>query len=494
MASNRNGTSLAATLAVVVVSILMMLTVGTSAAAPTTTAPASTFGGHHAIVVLPTGSNDTSNLQAAFDACTGHGWTCTIQLVKGTYHTAQIVAFGFQGSFVGAGQGATTILAQPNLPSPAPAHDTPTISFWTGLPGPQNPWPVLFTFVNGALLMSGMTLTDTYAAPVPQGYYLADGSFHTNLDAMVGFTGLQDSVSVSQVSILGAPGSDYGLNLEDGFWYMGLMLPAGWTDEIADLIPLSGVLTLTQSHVTAAAFSLSYDNTVNATAIVCSNTFDSAAAMGSLFGDLSNTVILYCSNRVTNVYGYGAVEAYGTVYEASATPSTMYILNNYFEVSSGASPVDVGDFQATPTFSVVISGNYGLTDTSCGCYPPANPGYAAILSWYLKSVVISNNLLIGGASPGIYVAGGPAVIAGNVVPGTYVGVWVDYANDVQVIRNVVPDSGLYGIAVTDGSSNVTVVHNVVTNSGTADLYWDGTGTGDVWAHNICQTSIPSGLC
>jgi hypothetical protein len=72
-------------------------------------------------------------------------------------------------------------------------------------------------------------------------------------------------------------------------------------------------------------------------------------------------------------------------------------------------------------------------------------------------------------------------------------VWVDYANHVKVLGNVIKNSVEYGIAVTDGSSYNLVALNFVKNSGVDDLYWDGTGTGNVRTWNIYGTSSSLGL-
>jgi parallel beta helix pectate lyase-like protein len=170
------------------------------------------------------------------------------------------------------------------------------------------------------------------------------------------------------------------------------------------------------------------------------------------------------------------------------------VTGNTIQPGWGANGVIMLDVEATPTLTSVVTGNLIQTDTSCGCYDPTNNGYSAIALFSLKSFVISFNTLQGGISPGIYVLGGPGVISWNVIPGAFVGIWVDVALKVLVTGNLIQNSGFAGIEVTDGSSHVTVAHNFVQNSGGFDLYWDQTGAGDLWYGNICQTSSPSGLC
>jgi nitrous oxidase accessory protein NosD len=50
-------------------------------------------------------------------------------------------------------------------------------------------------------------------------------------------------------------------------------------------------------------------------------------------------------------------------------------------------------------------------------------------------------------------------------------------------------SGMGGTA----PMNNTVRHNVIRNND-PDVFWDGTGTGNVVTHNLCHTSTPSSLC
>jgi hypothetical protein len=126
------------------------------------------FAKSNTYVVKPNGHDDTSDIQAAFNTC-GSSPGCTVQLVAGTYYIGQIAVFGFQGRFVGMGQGVTSIQALPNLPSPNPSYDTDTVPFWAALPTPAsvpmaNPWPALFTFVNGAFVISGMSINERYTA------------------------------------------------------------------------------------------------------------------------------------------------------------------------------------------------------------------------------------------------------------------------------------------------------------------------------------------
>jgi parallel beta-helix repeat protein len=498
----------AVTLALVVAMAAMMLTVGLAAWAssrPSASLALQTeshgaevnsqiaqYGpAGHTYVVKPNGHDDTADLQAAFNACTSSGGLCTVQLVEGTYFTTQVTVYGFQGNFVGMGQGLTIIQA---LPLPSPTADP----FWTALPGPANPWPALFTFENGAYRISGMTLSEPYSVAVPSGWdasAISGPPTETALFTTMELTGLQAFATVNHVTVLGSTGDVLGTNIYNAITFEGSVLPSGWTNPLTDVIPLAGTFTVTNSVFNSAESGPWTDTLANAAVTICYNTLaNTVVPLG--FMDASNSQLTFCGNKASVYYGEGVLVEQ-TVYKIDL-PSTVYITGNDFQVSDGAGAVallDFGpDFGLGSTLSAVVSGNVFQTDTSCGCYVGAEPSsYSVIISEYLVSLVVSGNIILGGGAAGVYVVGGPAVVMGNVILGSYAGIWVDYANGVRVTGNVIKNSIEYGVAVTDGSSNNLVAWNVVKGSGVDDLYWDGTGTGNVWIGNIYGTSSPSGL-
>jgi len=483
----------ASVLVAVVCIAVVMLTLGVpTAAARGTTGPSTAGTSGHTIVVKPNGQDDTANLQAAFDTCTSHGWSCTIQLVSGTYYTSQITAFGFQGSFVGAGQGRTTLQALPNLPSPNPAYNTPTTFFWSHAPGPSNPWPVLFTFVNGTIHVGGLTITEPNNLPVPGGYYGSLGLWYA-LYGTIWFTGTHSSGSVDHVSIQGSPPiSSLPTNgVYTGVAYLGETEVPG-DSNAADFLFQTGTFSVTDSLFSQVAYGTDTETLLGARVTICSNTYDNVY-VGHFAGDLSNSKLVFCSNKVTNVVGGAGLYAIAGNLKSSLAPSSIEVLNNQIGAGGGANGVGFSDFLTPSSINAVVAGNTIETDTSCGCYDPTSPYYAAIFSYDARSLLVAGNQLSGGVSPGAYVAGGPAVVVGNEIPGSYVGVWVDYASNVSVASNVVQSSTAVGIAVTDGSSHDLIAWNLVTGSSLFDLYWDGTGTGNVWFGNVYGTSSPSGL-
>lgn len=85
-----------------------------------------------------------------------------------------------------------------------------------------------------------------------------------------------------------------------------------------------------------------------------------------------------------------------------------------------------------------------------------------------------------------------------------IGIALAGAHDVTVKGNLITgnvpsgDTDLTGgVVVVSGETtapmNNTVKHNVILEN-VNDLFWDGTGTGNVFKKNVCKTSVPGGLC
>jgi len=498
--------------AVVVITVLM-LTFGLPTASARGTgglATASTPG--HTIVVKPNGHDDTADLQAAFNACTSHGWTCTIQLGKGTYFTDQVTSYGFQGVFLGAGQAATTIQALPNLPPPNSEYAQDGVPFFAGMPGPSNPWPVLFTFVNGAFRVSGMTISDTYANPV-QGFDYFGGT-DTALWSSILVTGQAGqfvTASVDHVTINGGPGINLGFNDNDEVAFEGLLLPPGWTNPWADAIPLMGSFSVTNSVFHDVSTGPFFLNLQDSTGVACYNTLTTSPSLGPSvaalpfgFYDLSNSQLTICNNLAVNVPGGAGIIGQQSYFHPVVLPSTVYVTDNVFlNVSIGiygyaADAVFFADWGPLSlgipaTLNTVITGNVFQTDTSSGLFGlPPDTIVPAIALYGLASAVVAHNLLVGGG--GVELAYEAGTVSSNIILGNIVGVLLYTTVGASVTGNVITGSATYGIALFYDSNDNTVAGNLVKNSGEYDLYTDGTGTGNSWTGNVCATSSPPGLC
>ena len=86
--------------------------------------PLTTWAGSYTVYVpTPNGTDDTANLQTAFDTCVAHGSGCNVHLAAGKYFTKQLVVYNFRGTFKGKGKDRTVIEALPNLPVNLPDFD-----------------------------------------------------------------------------------------------------------------------------------------------------------------------------------------------------------------------------------------------------------------------------------------------------------------------------------------------------------------------------------
>jgi len=496
------------------------------------------FAKNNVHVVKPTGVDDTSDIQNALNACVGAGPTCTVQLLTGTYYiTSQITVYGFQGSFVGAGQGLTTITVPSGIsfPSPGAAYNipctlvTPTPStgpacvpdtgsaFGAGLPGPSNPWPVMFTFFGGVFTISGMTITDPNSVAVSPGYYYyQDPSYTlwTSLYAAVFITGgtpdqPRASAMIDHVTVLGASGDFEGTNIQTAILYAGTVPQPGASNFFYEIF-LPGTFSVTNSLFEGVASGPWASAAIDATVTVCYNTFTNDPGPATGFDDVSNTKLTFCGNQFTTPSYGNDIDGFQGLVPTPLLPSTIYITNNNAQVGEGGSAVGLIDFGPTNfgnpiSLSAVISGN-----TFQNSYPVESSWYYSVIySLSLKSTIVSLNSIAGGGQPGIYLNGGPGTIIGNKIAGASTGIWLDAVSGVQVAGNIVTNSLMSGIALTDfnyggfgttPSSNNMITGNFVHNSGACtltqgcDLWWDGLGTGNVFHWNYCMTSQPSGLC
>jgi hypothetical protein len=480
--------------------------------------------------VKPNGHDDTANIQAALNKCTTGGPSCTVRLVKGTYYIAQITVYGFEGSFVGMGQGVTIIQALSDLPSPAASP------FWTAIPGSSNLWPVLFTFVNGAFSISQMTITDPYENPT-QGYLL-EGATHYALFSAILITGEQEaSASIDHVTVIGTSGDAYGTNNFNGIVYGGDWLPS------PGLSLISGTFSVTSSVFDTVEGGPWAGAVEGATVTECYNTAINTPGWTYIVSDLYNSKATVCGNQGEAFMGAAAIavaQDFEVPPPTSVSPSTVYITDNNMHVSQDANAVIMYD--GWDSLRAVLSGNTFTTDSTCtstleeeglcynarwNTYVPPEWFSSVVASMSLVNVVVSQNTIFGGggstSANGVYVTGGPGQVTGNTVTGSYIGVWLDAATDAQaaamhnrwprwghpglisgntitpsrnvlVMGNVIKKSAEYGIALTNGSSDNVISGNLIMNSGVDDLYWDKSGTGNVWKADVCQTSSPPRLC
>ena len=461
--------------------------------------PAAAKGGYvthspaaHVYTVAPNGVDDTANIQAAFDGCASDGPKCTVQLTKGVFHTAQVVAEDFHGTFRGMSERWTMVEALPNLPSPT------ADPFWAAIPSPHNPWPSMFVFLNGSFAVSRITFSEPYYFPGPIWEFPLIGPMNELYSAILVVGGHADA-AIDHVTVRGAAGDMFGSNMLSAIAYQGFFTKPGWTNPWADLYPISGTFAVSNSAFYTIDAPVFMQNLLGAHATVRGNTIDTAEiGFGSL--DAYDCVLEVTGNRFRNMFneavGAAAVIAWQAEYVAGTLPSYLLVAGNEFWLTDGAYGVWVWEMVKT-LHSVIMNNVFHLDATAGG----------GILSISTLSTETFRNEIRGGGAFGVDIIDGPGTVALNEIRGAEVGVWIESSTGVIVSRNVIKESGRWGIAVstgmsfwgsvlgfTAGSTDTLVTHNIVRGSGVADLYWDQTGTGNVWRGNVCTSSDPPGLC
>jgi hypothetical protein len=236
--------------------------------------------------VLPTGMDDTANLQCAFDAAVAVGQGAEVRLLAGDYHTGQIVAHNFQGSFYGVGANKTSIYNLPNL------YVTP-IDFHVEPPSADNPWAILFTFVGGDFAVSDLAVRIVGDEPV-QGWSIYGWEPYHEMACAVAILGLEADAEFSRVLVEGEvkEASDMGYNLINGIYY------EGWMDwEGVPSPPISGSLSIRRSTFRTHAFATPVLNLEDASVIITHNDYGGIFVAADA-ADLMNTRYEYSHNKV----------------------------------------------------------------------------------------------------------------------------------------------------------------------------------------------------
>jgi hypothetical protein len=208
----------------------------------------------------------------------------------------------------------------------------------------------------------------------------------------------------------------------------------------------------------------------------------------------------FIANRTTDNVGYGIA-----AFESSGTK----VIGNHASGSDDAG-LYFGD---SPDADVQIIGN-DVTDNNIGIFIRNALGAHIVGNRVYDNCI--GTLFLGDA-PGPV---GESKVTGNFIyennrdcppdMGTTfngVGIALLGSHEVELVANIItnnatasPVSG--GITILSGGdpsapgtppTDNTVRGNIITDN-TFDINWDGTGTGNVFEHNICDTSTPAGLC
>jgi hypothetical protein len=286
-------------------------------------APTALASSHIVYVPPPNGMDDTTNIQAAFDTCVAYGKNCTVQLDAGTYHTGQVAVIGFFGTFRGVGTDETIIETLDRTLQVAP------LDFFENPPTPEsgsNPWPSIFAFVGGDIVISDLSL---YFTPnVWTTGWTWTGLGITIYELAYGFVVVgpvvpgQDyteaNAALYRVRIEGVPREDtlFGYNPINATYYEGIL-----GGPFGQALPLRGRFDAHDSefrHVGGGTnlFNL-YDSRASITRNHFADTFE-----GMDIGVVTNTTYEFADNEVSNSF------AWGVNLNGSFDSSRLFVRNN----------------------------------------------------------------------------------------------------------------------------------------------------------------------
>lgn len=241
------------------------------------------------ITVLPTGTDDTRNIQCALDAAMPGD---VVQLVAADYHTAQIVVVGFEGTFRGAGADKTVIRNLPGLI--VTARD-----LFTEMPGPDHTWPSLLAFWEGNLTVSNLAIKVSGEEPTT-GWSIFGLQLHELAHAIV-VLGRTAQVRVHDVLVEAgeSPNALFGTNLINGIYPEGAF--GGNPD------PMTGSFTVERSTFRRVADPMPYSVVDGFRVRFFHNTVQ--RAIGVTAGDIANSSVEYADNAVESVFGFWLYDA-----------------------------------------------------------------------------------------------------------------------------------------------------------------------------------------
>lgn len=275
--------------------------------------------------VLPTGTDDTGNLQCAFNQAVKVPGS-TVLLVSGTYHTGQVAVFDFVGTFRGVGMDETIIKTLDRTLRVAPEN------FFVNPPTPEsgsNPWPSIFAFVGGDIVISDLSFYSTPNVTTTGWtwtglgitvYELAHG-FVVVGPVVQGQGYTEANAALYRVRIAGVTqqGTLFGYDPITAVYYEGFFgAPFGQT------LPLRGKFDAHDSEFQHLGCTTCLYNLYGARASITHNRSADTSEGMDMGGGVVNTTYEYADNEVFNSSAWG-VNLFGPFSSAN-----LLIKNNVF--------------------------------------------------------------------------------------------------------------------------------------------------------------------
>ena len=236
--------------------------------------------------VKPNGSDDTANIQCAFDAAVAAGAGNDVRLSAGIFHTAQIVVNNFHGKFTGAGTDKSTVTNLPNL------YVTP-VDVINNPPSADNPWPTLFAFVDGDFAITDLAIS-IVGNDLTTGWTIFGISppFEELAHAIM-IAGTHTNARIERFLLEGEvmENGAFGYNVINGVYYEGTI------GEVPP--PISGSYTLKDSTIRTITFGTPVFNLLNASVVVSHNHYeDTFIAMDA--ADVQYSNLEFSNNKVAD--------------------------------------------------------------------------------------------------------------------------------------------------------------------------------------------------
>lgn len=435
----------------------------------------------HAILLSPSGVDDTAQLQAALDECASAPGSCSIRLTAGTFRTSQLVGTRLRGALRGAGMHRTVLEALMARPQSSADWGRSPIT-------PDNPWPGILTFVDSDVAVSDLSVVFR-GSPLAPEYDLTGwggGFLISDYFSAVVFVGEESNGRIQRVHAQAGPGTAFGYNLVVAFAFQPSVLK-----EPQQPPPLGhffyksihGSLKVTDSSCDGVSTCVGTFGAADADVEVAHNTMRNGDFAFFMEPAMEHARVEFSRNVARNM-AFGAVFATHES-RSSRGPTRLRIANNDIEVPDPIDGLFLADFSASPALDLqVLDNRFETTGTRFG----------AMYVLQVANATVSRNTIAGASGYGIYLAGSGGDIQGNRLRGAAVGIWLDGSSRTAVSGNQVTASDTWGIALQNGSSHNNVSRNSISGSGQFDLLWDETGEGNRWTRNRCGTSNPPALC
>ena len=321
------------------------------------------------IAVKPTGVSDTANLQCAIDLAVAGGRGSVVQLTRGKFYTAQLVAKNLKGAIRGEGMKRTIIQNLPDLcvtpdnsllapPTPPPSVCPPPGQTF---PAGKNAWPILLTFDGGDVVVSDLAIQIVGDAPTKPWTLSAifgpspPAPTLTILQGPIGATGTNPQLRVSRVSLSGQDLDPLDpspvINVENGVNFTGGFVPG---------TELSGYCVVTDSYIKNMIRGSLVTTVKDATVVFVNNTFDSVGDAVQ-FGGLTNTDVKFVNNKVSSIFG--VLVADFPFPPGTFTNSRLFIAHNTFSspIPGGAAAIPIiATFSGKTSCLVVLNDTTGV--------------------------------------------------------------------------------------------------------------------------------------